>query len=123
MSATILVVEDEPMIGRILAEKLTREGYQVSRAATVAGLTSALATSDVALVDATLDGDGITAMERLTAAAIRPRAGWFVMVESRAADLGVRAVRAGAAGVIVKPFKPTAVAAKVATLLAAAAVS
>lgn len=118
MSATVLIAEDEPMIGRILSEKLTREGYQVSRVATVAGLTSALATSDVALVDATLDGDGIDAMQRLASSGIRPRAGWFAMLESRAADQGIRAVRAGAAGVIIKPFKPTAVAAKVATLLA-----
>jgi AmiR/NasT family two-component response regulator len=33
----------------------------------------------------------------------------------------MRAVDAGAAGVIIKPFKPTAVAAQVATLLAAMA--
>lgn len=118
MSATVLIAEDEPMIGRILAEKLTREGYQVSRTATVEGLASALAICDVALVDATLDGDGIDAMQRLAALAIRPRAGWFAMLESRAADQGARAVRAGAAGVIIKPFKPTAVASKVATLLA-----
>jgi DNA-binding response OmpR family regulator len=122
MSATVLIAEDEPMIGRILAEKLTREGYKVLRTATIEGLMSALAISDVALVDATLDGDGIDAMQGLAAAAIHPRAGWFAMVESRAADQGIRAVRAGAAGVIIKPFKPTSVAAKVATLLATVAV-
>lgn len=118
MSASVLIVEDEPMIGRILAEKLTREGYQVSRAATIAGLTAALASSDVALVDATLDADGIDAMWRLDSSGVRPRTGWIAMVESRDPDQGMRAVRAGAAGVIIKPFKPTAVAAKVATLLA-----
>ncbi|MGH7722602.1 MAG: response regulator [Candidatus Dormibacteria bacterium] len=120
MTATVLIVEDEPMIGRILAEKLTREGYGVARAATVAGLEAAVAASDIALVDVTLDTDGIEAMTRLAGAGLRPRAGWFALVESRAADEGARAVRAGAAGVIIKPFKPTAVATKVATLLAAA---
>ncbi len=120
MSASVLIVEDEPMIGRILAEKLSREGYTVSRAATVAQLTAGLASADVALVDSTLDADGIEAMGRLAAAGIRPRAGWLAMVESRAAADGDRAVVAGAAGVIIKPFKPTAVATKVATLLALA---
>jgi DNA-binding response OmpR family regulator len=122
MSARVLIVEDEPMIGRILAEKLTREGYSISRAATIDGLRGALASADVALVDSTLDGDGIEAMRGLAERGVRPRAGWFALVESRAAADGGRAVLAGAAGVIIKPFKPTAVAAKVATLLAAVAV-
>ena len=120
MSASVLIVEDEPMIGRILAEKLTREGYTVSRASTIAALRAAVASVDVALVDSTLDGDGIDAMRVLAVASVRPRAGWFALIESRDAADGDRAVLASAAGVIIKPFKPTAVAAKVATLLAAA---
>jgi DNA-binding response OmpR family regulator len=119
MSTTVLIVEDEPMIGRILREKLTREGYLVARAATIDGLRSAVASADIALVDATLDGDGIDAMRALADAGVGPRAGWFAMLESRAEAEGARAVQAGAAGVILKPFKPTAVAAKVAALLAA----
>ena len=121
MRATVLIAEDEPMIGRILAEKLTREGHAVSRAATVGELEAALGSCDVALVDATLDRDGIEAMERLARAGLGPRTGWFAMIESRASATGASAVEAGAAGVIVKPFKPTAVAAKVAALLAALA--
>ena len=120
MSTHVLVVEDEPMIGRILTEKLTREGYAVTRATSIEELTAHLPSADIALVDATLDGDGIDAMLDLTRAGVRPRAGWFAMLENRAAEDGARAVSAGAAGVILKPFKPTAVAAKVATLLAAA---
>jgi DNA-binding response OmpR family regulator len=121
MSVSVLIVEDEPMIGRILAEKLTREGYAVTRAATIEGLTAGLASADIALVDCTLDGDGIDAMSRLAGAGIGPRAGWFAMLESRASADGGRAIVAGAAGVIIKPFKPTAVAAKVAALLATTA--
>jgi DNA-binding response OmpR family regulator len=119
MSTTLLIVEDEPMIGRILREKLTREGYVVARAATIDGLRSAVASADIALVDATLDGDGIDAMRALAGAGIGPRVGWFAMLESRAEAQGPRAVQAGAAGVILKPFKPTVVAAQVAALLAA----
>jgi DNA-binding response OmpR family regulator len=120
MNANVLIVEDEPMIARILAEKLTREGYTISRAATIDALRAAVGSADVALVDATLDGDGITAMHALAAAGVHPHAGWFALLEARAIADGERAVRAGAAGVIIKPFKPTAVAAKVATLLATA---
>jgi DNA-binding response OmpR family regulator len=121
MSATVLIAEDEPMIARILTEKLTREGHAVIRAATVAELTGAVPSCDVALVDVTLDADGVDAMQRLAAAGTLPRAGWFAMFELRAAGDGGRAIAAGAAGVILKPFKPTAVAAKVTTLLAVAA--
>jgi DNA-binding response OmpR family regulator len=120
MSAIVLIAEDEPMIGRILGEKMTREGYSVVRAATVDALRGALASADVALVDATLDSDGIAAMSTLAAAGVRPRVGWLVLLEARASGEGARAVLAGAAGVVIKPFKPTAVASKVATLLATA---
>ena len=119
MSASVLIVEDEPMIGRILSEKMTREGYGVVRESSIAGLTASVAACDIALVDATLDGDGIDEMRRLAGAGVQPRRGWFAMLEARAAAGGERAVQAGAAGVIIKPFKPTAVAAQVAALLAA----
>jgi DNA-binding response OmpR family regulator len=119
MTVTVLIAEDEPMIGRILSEKLTREGHTVRRASTTTALADALGSCDIALVDATLDDDGIDAMQRLCASGVRPRIGWFAMLESRSAADGARAVQAGAAGVILKPFKPTAVAAKVTALLEA----
>jgi CheY-like chemotaxis protein len=121
MSAVVLIAEDEPMIRRILAEKLTREGHVIRRVADLAGLDAGLDSCDVALVDVTLDGDGVDAMRRLAVRGVRPRAGWFAMLESRAAGDADRAAGAGAAGIILKPFKPTAVALQVATLLAAAA--
>jgi DNA-binding response OmpR family regulator len=121
VSITVLIAEDEPMIGRILSEKLTREGHTVLRAATTAALADALRSCDVALVDVTLDDDGIDVMRRLAGSGTCPRLGWFAMLESRWAGDGGRAVQAGAAGVIVKPFKPTAVAAKVTALVEALA--
>jgi DNA-binding response OmpR family regulator len=119
MTVTVLIAEDEPMIGRILAEKLTREGHAVQRASTTTALADALGSCDIALVDMTLDDDGIDAMRRLDGLGVRARIGWFAMLESRSAGDGARAVQAGAAGVILKPFKPTAVAAKVTALVEA----
>ncbi|MHB8719682.1 MAG: response regulator [Candidatus Dormibacteria bacterium] len=117
MSHVLLIAEDEPMIARILAEKLEREGYEIRLTRTAAGLRAGLGDCDVALVDATLDEDGVAVT---AAAAQQPRAGWFAMLEQRHAGDGIRAVQAGAAGVILKPFKPTAVASQVQLLLAVA---
>jgi CheY-like chemotaxis protein len=121
VSITVLIAEDEPMIARILSEKLTREGHAVLRAASTAALADAIGSCDIALVDMTLDDDGIEAMRRIAGSGTSPRLGWFAMLESRFAGDGGRAVQAGAAGVIIKPFKPTAVAAKVTTLVEALA--
>ena len=46
-----------------------------------------------------------------------PRVGWFAICDHDDKEAAQRAVRAGAAGVIRKPFKPTVVAAQVRTLL------
>ena len=119
MNAALLIAEDEPMIARILREKLVREGYTTTCVTTVAGLEAGVCDCDVALVDATLDADGLAAMRALADRGVKPRGGWFALLEVRAAADGARAVDAGAAGVILKPFKPTAVAAQVAALLAA----
>jgi DNA-binding response OmpR family regulator len=121
VSAHVLIAEDEPMIGRILEHKLVREGHRVSWVRDSSALLSALAAGDVdvALVDATLDRDGIDLMSGMAGT---PRCGWLAMVEQRNADSQLRAVSAGAAGALLKPFKPTAVAAQVMRLLEGARV-
>ncbi len=116
MTARVVIAEDEPMIGRILEHKLEREGHRVTWVRDAASLLEALGSGDVdvALVDATLDRDGLTLMSE---AAETPRCGWLAMVEQRRGDEQLRAVASGAAGVVLKPFKPTAVAAQVVALL------
>jgi DNA-binding response OmpR family regulator len=116
VSAHVVIAEDEPMIGRILEHKLVREGHRVSWVHDSSALLSALAAGDVdvALVDATLDRDGVEMMSEMAGT---PRCGWLAMVEQRRADEQLRALECGAAGVVVKPFKPTAVAAQVQRLL------
>lgn len=114
----ILIVEDEPMIARILDHKLTREGHTISWVKTAEKMVAAIAKGDVdlALVDVTLEVDGIDAA---AAMAIHPTAGWVALTEVRRESDRARALAAGATSVVTKPFKPTQVAAEVARLLAA----
>jgi DNA-binding response OmpR family regulator len=118
MTATVLVVEDEPMIGRILEHKLDREGHRVlwARNAGDADLILAAEPVDVALVDVTLERDGV-ALAAGWSGDGAPGCGWLAMVEARHPEEGERALRAGASGTVVKPFKPTEVAAQVRALL------
>ncbi|HEX3604764.1 MAG TPA: response regulator [Candidatus Dormibacteraeota bacterium] len=122
MSATVLVVEDEPMIGRILEHKLSREGHRVLWAHSAAEAESVARSTriDLALVDVTLERDGVDLAAGWTDAAA-PVHGWLAMVEARHPEHAVRARAAGASGAVVKPFKPTAVAAQVRGLLDAEA--
>ena len=111
----VLLVEDEPMIGRILEHKLSREGHAVTWLRTAAEAAAALdaGDADLALVDVTLESDGI----ELVAGRRRPVCGWLALVEARRRDEQARALAAGAGGLVLKPFKPTAVAAQVLALL------
>jgi len=106
----LLILEGEPMVGRILEHKLRREGYSVTwlRVAPADA-----PESDVALVEVDLGGDSGLWMANGSS----PRVGWFAICEHDDEEAAQRAVRAGAAGVIRKPFKPTVVAAQVRTLL------
>jgi DNA-binding response OmpR family regulator len=118
MTATVLVVEDEPMIGRILEHKLRREGHRVlwARSADEAEAMTGAQSVDVALVDVTLERDGV-ALAAGWSGDRAPARGWLVMVEARRPADALRASQAGACGTIVKPFKPTVVAAQVRRLL------
>ena len=118
MTATVLVVEDEPMIGRILEHKLSREGHRVlwAHSAAEAQEVAERTRVDVALVDVTLERDGVALAAGWEGDAA-PARGWLAMVEARHPEEAVRARAAGAIGAVVKPFKPTAVAAQVRGLL------
>jgi DNA-binding response OmpR family regulator len=116
----VLVVEDEPMIGRILEHKLVREGHRVTWARDTHAAQAALERGDVdlAIVDVTLDRDGLAFMSDMsTTPGARSRCGWVAMVEQRDLSAQGRARLAGAMDVVLKPFKPTAVASLVLDML------
>jgi two-component system alkaline phosphatase synthesis response regulator PhoP len=103
--ARILVVEDEPNVGRTLTERLTAEGYQVKWARSSAEAVSADAAQrwDLALLDVGLpDGSGFD-----FAAGMRRRhpqtAIVFVTAYGTPEDR-VRGLELGAEDYVVKPF-------------------
>ena len=103
------------MIARILEHKLRREGWAVRTCDSAAAAERALRDGpvEVALVDATLERDGLAWAGALAEIGMLPRHGWLALVEARDPAAPGRALGHGAAGVVIKPFKPTAVAAEV----------
>jgi len=110
----VVIATGEPAISRIICHKLNREGHDVTNVATAQALEDVLAGGviDAALVDPLLaDLDPTLITGRVTY-------GWLAIVDGRSPELAERAMHAGAAGLVRTPFKPTEVAAQVATLLA-----
>lgn len=115
----IVIATPEPAIARILSHKLAREGHDVQSVSTPQALHAAIDTCriDVALIDLQLAGDETDVI------ASRLTAGWLAIIDGRQPHLATPAMRAGAAGLVRTPFKPTEVAAQVATLLTLAPAS
>ena len=101
----ILVVEDEPMAGRMLVRLLSDE-YDVDLASNgIEGLQKALATPapDLIITDVTMPGvDGVTMVERIRAAAPRKAPVIFLTARGAPHDV-VRGIHAGARHYMVKP--------------------
>ncbi len=109
------------MIGRILEFKLRMEGHRVTWVRSAAAAEALLRDGgvDLLLSDVTLEEDGCQLAARVSAAGWRPRAGVVLMPEQRDRAAQARCQAAGVA-VVLKPFKPTVVAAQLRTLLEAA---
>ncbi len=112
--STVLIVDDEAHLCRLLGMVLREEGYAVLEAGSVAQARAHLADADAELVitDQKLgDGDGLAVL----AAARELAAGTPVLFLTAYAtvELAVSAMRAGAFDVISKPFDPEGVKAAV----------
>jgi two-component system response regulator AtoC len=103
-SERILIVEDDDLLRQVTTERLEREGFVVTTAATVAGGREEVAeqTPDLALLDIKLpDGEGTELLAELT------RVGDTVCVMMSAhatVKSAVDALRAGAVDFVEKPF-------------------
>ena len=103
-SATILVVDDEPLIRLTLRERLTTAGHQVLEADSVgAGLALIRDGVDLILLDYKLpDGDGLSLMRQ--AKEIDPDAPVILMTAYSSVETAVEAMRQGAYDYVNKPF-------------------
>ena len=99
----VLIVDDEPRIGRILALKLGLFGYEVITRTSGADALKAVETQipDVMLLDIVmLDMDGFQVLERLRTFSQLP-----VIAFSAKSDNGAKALELGAREFVAKPFK------------------
>ena len=108
--ATILVVDDEPLIRWAVREGLESAGYAVVEAGSareaLMSLTDAAKDATVALLDLKLpDSDDLSLLRRVLAAA--PRCRVIMMTAHGTPELLAEAVRVGAFATIAKPFDLT----------------
>jgi two-component system KDP operon response regulator KdpE len=102
--ATILVVEDEPEIRRILRSSLSAEGYKVVESATArrGSIDAATHKPDLAIVDLGLpDFDGLAVIRRVREWSAMP----ILVLSARAQErTKIEALDAGADDYVTKPF-------------------
>lgn len=113
MSKKILIVEDEPMIGKIIKDKLVREGFEILRAGTgQAGILLAEGEApDLILLDLTLDDmDGKEALQKLKEKDRTNPIPVVMLIEQARQEELAACTAQGALGAVIKPFKPTQVA-------------
>jgi two-component system phosphate regulon response regulator PhoB len=120
MTASILVVEDEPAIQELIAVSLARNGYEVRRAASADETYRAVsdALPDVILLDWMLpDTPGPVIARRLRSDA-RTREVPIIMLTARAGDEDkVAGLESGADDYITKPFSPRELEARIQAVL------
>jgi two-component system phosphate regulon response regulator PhoB len=120
MSASILVVEDEPAIQELISVGLRRNGHEVRRAASAEEAYGAVAAAlpDVILLDWMLpDASGPTLARQLRSET-RTREVPIIMLTARAGDDDkVAGLEAGADDYVTKPFSPRELEARIQAVL------
>jgi DNA-binding NtrC family response regulator len=105
MTASILVVDDEPAIQDILTWALSAEGYRVASAGSGEEALTRVEGEDfdVIVTDIVMPGlDGLEVLER--SRVLNPRAAVIVMTAYAALETAIAALRRGAADYLEKPF-------------------
>ena len=120
MSATVLVVEDEPQIQEMVAVNLEHVGHRVLRAASAEEAEAAIRTElpDVLVLDWMLPGESGLAFARRLRGDARTRDLPILMLTARAMEADkLTGLEAGADDFITKPFSPKELAARIKAVL------
>ena len=120
MSATVLVVEDEPQIQELVAVNLEHLGHKVVRAASAEEAEVAIraALPDVLVLDWMLPGESGVAFARRLRAAERTRELPILMLTARAMEHDkISGLESGADDYLTKPFSPKELAARIKAVL------
>jgi two-component system phosphate regulon response regulator PhoB len=120
MTASILVVEDEPAIQELISVNLARNGHDVRRAASAEEAYRAVAETlpDVILLDWMLPDTSGPAMARRLRSEARTREVPIIMLTARAGDDDkVAGLESGADDYITKPFSPRELEARIQAVL------
>ena len=120
MSATVLVVEDEPQIQELVAVNLEHSGHKVLRAASAEEAEAAIrkALPDVLVLDWMLPGESGVAFARRLRTNERTRDLPILMLTARAMEQDkISGLEAGADDYLTKPFSPKELAARIKAVL------
>ena len=115
------MIGDDPLTQRYVNDALSRAGYHVTFAADPNRALPSPATDSPDLVLASLAGPGTGTIELVSALRVRPDVPVIVIAGYGQDEAMMRAIEAGAADYIVKPFSPTELVARVGTVLQQAA--
>ena len=120
MTATVLVVEDEPQIQELVAVNLEHSGHKVLRAASAEEAEASIraALPDVLVLDWMLPGESGLAFARRLRADERTRELPILMLTARAMEQDkISGLEAGADDYLTKPFSPKELAARIKAVL------
>jgi two-component system phosphate regulon response regulator PhoB len=120
MSASVLVVEDEPQIQELIAVNLEHSGHRVRRASSAEEAEAAIraALPDVLVLDWMLPGESGLALARRLRADARTRDLPILMLTARAMEQDkISGLEAGADDYLTKPFSPKELAARIKAVL------
>jgi two-component system phosphate regulon response regulator PhoB len=120
MSASVLVVEDEPQIQELIAVNLEHFGHRVRRASSAEEAEAAIraALPDVVVLDWMLPGESGLALARRLRADTRTRDLPILMLTARAMEQDkLSGLEAGADDYLTKPFSPKELAARIKAVL------
>jgi len=120
VSATILVVEDEPQVQELVAVNLEHAGHRVLRAGSAEEAEAAIREElpDVLILDWMLPGESGVALARRLRAAERTQRLPILMLTARAMEHDkISGLEAGADDYLTKPFSPKELAARIKAVL------